>query len=75
MSEDTKFQIGDRVYKWTGDYTGPGIVRGISRLATGKVRYLVGHTIIGGTGEFLHVYASGNLRSVEDWIENGDPQS
>lgn len=57
-----EFRIGDRVFKWTGDYTGPGTVRGISKLPNGKTRYLVGHTIVGGTGEFLHVYASGNLR-------------
>ncbi len=59
---DPKFQIGDHVTKWTGDYTGPGIVRGISILGNGKVRYLVGHRIEQGTGEFLHVYAEGNLQ-------------
>lgn len=61
---DPKFQIGDLVFKWTGDYTGPGTVRGISELPSGKLRYLVGHKVEGGSGEFLHVYAAGNLREV-----------
>lgn len=61
-----KFQIGETVFKWTGDYTGPGVVRGASRLPNGKLRYLVGHKIEGGEGEFLHVYAEGNLRSIDD---------
>jgi hypothetical protein len=60
-----KFEIGQLVEKWTGDYTGPGRVRGVSVLENGKVRYLVGHRIEGGHGEFLHVYSSGNLREPE----------
>jgi hypothetical protein len=60
---EPKFQIGDEVFKWTGDYTGPGVVRGLAKTASGKWRYLVGHQIIDGTGEFLHVYAEGNLRA------------
>src|SRR6476620_4660550 len=59
-----KFKIGQWVEKWTGDYTGPGIVRGISTLASGRLRYLVGHRIDGGIGEFLHVYVErGEVRS------------
>ena len=69
--EQMKFNVGDRVFKWTGDYTGPGVVRGYSFLPSGKLRYLVGHEIVGGTGEFLHVYASGNLRPMD---ANGDDQ-
>lgn len=61
MSEP-KFKVGDAVFKWTGDYTGPGIVRDVCVLPNGKMRYLVGHRIDGGSGEFLHVYAEGNLR-------------
>ena len=60
-----KFEIGQPVYKWTGDYGGPGIVRNVTALPDGKVRYLVGHRIEGGTGEFLHIYAGGNLREVK----------
>ncbi|MEY9235349.1 hypothetical protein ABIF78_007672 [Bradyrhizobium japonicum] len=66
-----KFEIGDRVMKWTGDYTGPGIVRGICRTGGDKLRYLVGHQIAGGTGEFLHIYASGNLTKIEDEDDGG----
>ncbi len=25
--KQAKFQIGDTVFKWTGDYTGPGLFR------------------------------------------------
>jgi hypothetical protein len=60
------FTIGQTVFKWTGDYTGPGIVRGIAQLGNGKVRYLVGHRLGGGEGELLHVYAEGNLRAISD---------
>jgi hypothetical protein len=64
MTQQPKFAIGQIVFKWTGDYTGPGTIRGIAGLDNGKLRYLVGHKIMGGTGEFLHVYAEGNLRNV-----------
>ena len=64
MTQQPKFEIGQIVFKWTGDYTGPGVVRGLSKLPSGKIRYLVGHQITGGTGEFLHVYAEGNLREI-----------
>lgn len=59
---EPKFHEGERVFKTTGDYTGPGFVRGITTLPNGKTRYLVGHKVEGGEGEFLHVYAEGNLR-------------
>ena len=62
---DPKFKIGELVYKHTGDYGGPGRVRGICVLENGKLRYLVGHRIEGGSGEFLHIYAEGNLREVD----------
>jgi len=70
-TREPKFNIGQLVFKHTGDYTGPGRVRGISTLENGKLRYLVGHRIEGGTGEFLHVYAEGNLR--ESSGDNGEP--
>lgn len=57
-----KFKPNDLVEKWTGDYTGPGRVRGVCIFDNGKLRYLVGHRIEGGTGEFFHIYAEGNLR-------------
>ena len=55
MTQTPKFEIGQLVYKWTGDYTGPGRVRGIAFNQHGAVRYLVGHRVEGGSGEFLHV--------------------
>lgn len=64
-TREPKFTIGQEVEKWTGDYTGRGTVRGISILGNGKLRYLVGHRIEDGTGEFLHVYSEGNLREVK----------
>jgi hypothetical protein len=66
MTAKHKFQIGQPVFKWTGDFTGRGIVRGIAANGAGKVRYLVGHKVEGGTGEFLHIYAEGNLREHYD---------
>jgi hypothetical protein len=69
-----KFQMGDVVYKWTGDYTGPGVVRGLSLNAKGQIRYLVGHQVQGGNGEFLHVYAEGNLREMEGVTGTKGPQ-
>ena len=65
MTLKPKFEIGQTVLKWTGDYGGPGIIRGIAGLENGKLRYLVGHQITGGTGEFLHVYSEGNLREID----------
>jgi hypothetical protein len=70
MTQTPKFEVGQLVYKWTGDYGGPGRVRGVIPLPDGKLRYLVGHRIEGGTGEFLHIYAAGNLREV-----NGDDEA
>ncbi|MBT1509464.1 hypothetical protein KIP88_03020 [Bradyrhizobium sp. SRL28] len=60
-----KFEIGETVYKHTGNYGGPGIVRGIANDKGQPLRYLVGHGIMGGYGEFYHVYAEGNLREVD----------
>ncbi len=72
-----KFEIGQKVFKWTGDYTGPGFVRGITVLPNNKVRYLVGHRIEGGSGEFLHVYSEDNLRAADKAEFGGisEPQS
>ena len=62
MSE--RFKVGDAVEKFTGDYTGPGFVRDVIMLPSGKIRYLVGHRISGGSGEFLHIYSENNLREL-----------
>ena len=68
---DPQFKIGDAVFKHTGDYTGPGIVRGVTVLPGGKLRYLVGHVIEGGEGEFLHIYNQGNLRTTREQYDHG----
>lgn len=68
MSPPPRFAEGDRVFKWTGDYTGPGTVRSVSKNGKGQWRYVVGHTIVGGSGEFLHIYSEGNLRAIDHQI-------
>ena len=57
-----RFHIGQKVEKHTGDYTGPGFVRGVVFLEDGIVRYVVAHKIEGGTGSLLHLYSEANLR-------------
>jgi len=61
-----RFKVGQTVYKHTGNYGGVGIVRGIANDTDQPLRYLVGHKIEGGFGEFYHVYAEGNLREVDN---------
>jgi len=61
-----RFHIGQRVEKFTGDYTGPGIVRGVTFLDDGVVRYVVAHKLEGGTGLLLHLYSEANLRECPD---------
>ena len=60
-----KYRVGQLVEKWTGQYGGPGRVRGIAQDDGQPLRYVVGHRIEGGFGEFYHIYAEGNLREVE----------
>jgi hypothetical protein len=57
-----KFNIGDPVYKFTGDYQIFGEVRGVFTMAGGAVRYAVEHKAEGG-GSFLHVYSEANLQA------------
>ena len=60
-----KYRVGQLVEKWTGQYGGPGRVRGIANEDGQPLRYIVGHRIEGGFGEFYHIYAEGNLREPE----------
>lgn len=62
---EAKFSEGDAVFKWTGEYTGPGIVRASFLNAKGQTRYVVSHVIVGGEGDLLHIYSEGNLRPDE----------
>lgn len=60
-AERAAFEIGDRVEKFTGGYTGPGVVKAV--LPRGQI--VVAHRIAGGSGELLHIYAAAQLRPVE----------
>ncbi|KAB0269033.1 hypothetical protein [Microvirga brassicacearum] len=52
-----KFQVGDKVWKHTGDYQLAGEVRGIAHTIRGhKRRYVVEHE-----AGFLHIYSEANL--------------
>lgn len=61
----SKFRVGQEVYKTGTTYSGPGIVRCVYLSADGKPRYVVGHKIKGGEGEFQHVYTE-NLLAPKD---------
>lgn len=56
-----KFQIRDRVEKYTGDYQIKGIVVGHAVTTKGLPRYVVEHE-----PGFLHIYSEANLRRVEE---------
>lgn len=56
-----KYQIRDRVEKYTGDYQLEGIVVGHVVTTKGKKRYVVEHT-----PGFLHIYSEENLRRIEE---------
>lgn len=59
------FQIGDRVFKVTGDYHIYGEVRAVFTKADGTTRYVVEHKAEGG-GSFLHIYGRQNLELAND---------
>jgi hypothetical protein len=56
-----KFGTGDRVYKHGAGYSGPGeVVTGFLG-GDGHPRYVVGHRISDGRGEFFHIYSEAQL--------------
>lgn len=57
---------GDRVEKFSGDYTGPGTIEQIVSMGDGRTRYLVSHRIEGGSGTFLHIYSKSQIRPLKD---------
>ena len=59
-------KCGDKVEKFSGEYTGPGTIEQIVSMDDGRTRYLVSHKIEGGTGTFLHIYSKKQLRLVKD---------
>ncbi|NDD84071.1 hypothetical protein EBZ38_07325 [bacterium] len=56
MENSMKFKIGDKVYKYTGDYQLAGEVRAAFTTSAGKERYVVEHY-----GGMLHIYSEKNL--------------
>jgi hypothetical protein len=56
----TKFEVGDKVDKVTGDYNISGTVRSVFTMENGAIRVVVEHKAEGG-GSFLHVYGEANL--------------
>jgi hypothetical protein len=52
-----RFEVGDRVEKYTGDYQIIGEVRAVFATKRGKIRYVVEHD-----PGFLHIYSDTNLR-------------
>lgn len=54
------FDVGQKVLKYTGDYTLPGEVRARFTTKAGNVRYVVEHE-----PGFLHIYSEHNLRLLE----------
>ena len=57
-----KFKVGDRVRKFTGDYTMIGEVVAAFERPAGW-RYVVAHKA--DTGEILHIYSGANLQPFE----------
>ena len=63
-----KFEAGQYVEKFSGDYTGPGVIV-TADMMNGNERYVVGHRIIGGTGMLLHIYGPNNIRLLQKWSD------
>lgn len=58
---NTRYHVGDKVKKVTGDYRIKGVVRAVFTLAEhGPTRYVVRHEASGG-GYFGHIYGDENL--------------
>jgi hypothetical protein len=57
---EAKFNVGDPVEKYTGDYQLKGEVRAVFTTSAGKVRYVVEHK-----PGFLHIYSDANLRALD----------
>lgn len=56
----SKYQVGDFVEKYTGDYQLKGFVVAVFQTRAGKTRYVVEHE-----PGFLHIYSDANLRFVD----------
>lgn len=63
-STPPEFTIGDRVWKFGGEYGGPGEAVGITVDLNGKGRrlYAIAMKVEGGYGRFVHVFPASVLR-------------
>lgn len=55
-----RYEVGDKVLKYTGDYKLVGEVRAFFLTKAGKLRYVVEHE-----PGFLHIYSPANLKKAE----------
>jgi hypothetical protein len=60
IGEHDMYNLGDRVFKYTGDYQLEGEVRDVFYTKAGKVRYVVEHDM-----GICHIYSDANLKLVE----------
>jgi hypothetical protein len=58
--KEYKYEIGDIVLKFTGDYKAVGEIRGRFKMKNGAVRYVVEHRST-PEGSFCHIYSEANL--------------
>lgn len=65
------FVVGDLVTKTGGKYGGPGVIRGVYFAGDGTPMVVVGHQILGGYGEFQHVYPAKIVEKRDDPASDG----
>lgn len=61
-------EIGDRVFKHSGDYGGWGTVEDVLVTRDGRIRYLVSYKIEGpdSFGSILHINNRNQLKKIEE---------
>jgi hypothetical protein len=52
---------GRRCEKARGQYTGPGFCKTAFRASDNSLRFVIAHTLEGGTGELYHIYSEREL--------------
>lgn len=67
MGNEQEFNIGDRVYKITGDYSFSGIIISKFRKVSGKVRYVVENS-----DGILHIFSASNLLFSSSYYDNSN---
>ena len=61
-----KFNVGDRVVKYKGDYTAAGEVRAVYTTKAGKARYVVEYDAL----PLQHIHSDKDLMREDDWLAN-----